>query len=104
MKRQLAAILHADVAGYSRLTGENEDQTHQQLNTSLNLLTEIIAVHNGSKIHEAGDAILAEFTSVTEAVEAAIQFQKSMADRDSESSEGELIEFHNKQFSMPINI
>ena len=93
MKRQLVAILHADVAGYSRLTGQNEEQTHQQLNTSLNLLTEIITVHGGNKIHEAGDAILAEFTSVTEAVEAAIQFQKSMADRDSEPSECELIEF-----------
>jgi adenylate cyclase len=92
MKRQLAAILHADVAGYSRLTGQNEEQTHQQLNTSLNLLSEIITDHDGIKIHEAGDAILAEFTSVTEAVEAALQFQKNMAERDSEPSGGELIE------------
>ena len=93
MKRHLAAILHADVAGYSRLTGQNEDLTHQQLNTSLDLLTEIITVHDGSKIHEAGDAILAEFASVTAAVETAIQFQQSMGERDLNPSEGELIEF-----------
>ncbi len=43
MKRQLAAILYADAAGYSRLTGQNEERTHQQLNTGLNLLTEKIA-------------------------------------------------------------
>jgi adenylate cyclase len=93
MRRQLAAILYADVAGYSRLTGQNEERTHQQLNTGLNLLTENIAAHGGSKIHEAGDAILAEFSSVTAAVEAAIEFQKSMAERHLSSSEGEAIEF-----------
>jgi class 3 adenylate cyclase len=57
MKRQLAAILYADAVGYSRLTGQNEEQTHKQLNTGLNLLTEQIAAYDGSKVHEAGDAI-----------------------------------------------
>ena len=82
MKRQLAAILYADAAGYSRLTGDNEERTHKQLNTGLDLLTEQIAAHGGSKVHEAGDAILAEFSSVTEAVDAAVEFQKLMATRD----------------------
>lgn len=93
MKRQLAAILYADVAGYSRLTGQNEERTHRQLDTSLNLFTEIISANDGSKIHEAGDAILAEFKSVTAAVEAAIEFQKSMRERERTPSEAELIEF-----------
>jgi len=55
MKRQLSAILYADVAGYSRLTAQDEEKTHQQLNAGLNLLTEKTAAHDGSKVHEAGD-------------------------------------------------
>ena len=93
MKRQLAAILYADAAGYSRLTGQHEEQTHQQLNTGLNLLTEQIAAHGGSKVHEAGDAILAEFSSVTAAVDAAVEFQKLMATRESDLDKSEQIEF-----------
>jgi adenylate cyclase len=93
MKRQLAAILYADAVGYSRLTGQNEELTHQQLNTGLNLLTEQIGAHNGSKVHEAGDAILAEFSSVTEAVDTAVEFQKLMATRESDLDENDQIKF-----------
>ncbi len=93
MKRQLAVILYADAAGYSRLTGQNEERTHQQLNTGLNLLTEKIAAHGGSKVHEAGDAILAEFSSVTSAVDAAVEFQLFMGSRESELDKSEQIEF-----------
>ncbi len=49
MKRQLAGILYADAAGYSRLTGQNEERTHQQLNTGLNLLTEKLLLMVGAK-------------------------------------------------------
>jgi len=93
MKRQLAAIRYADAAGYSRLTGQNEEQTHQQLNAGLNLLTEQIIAQDGNKVHEAGDAILAEFSSVTAAVDAAVEFQKLMATRESDLDESERIEF-----------
>ena len=93
MKRQLVAILYADAAGYSRLTGQNEERTHQQLNTGLNLLIEQITAHDGSKVHEAGDAILAEFSSVTDAVNTAVKFQKMMANRKSDLDESELIKF-----------
>jgi adenylate cyclase len=93
MKRQLAAILHADAVGYSRLTGQNEEQTHQQLVTALNLLIEQITVHGGNKVNEAGDAILAEFSSVTAAVDAAVEFQKMMSARDSNLDKSEQIEF-----------
>jgi len=93
LPRKLATILYADVAGYSRLTGQDEDQTHQQLNSGLNLLTQKIAAHDGNKLHEAGDAILAEFPSVTAAVDAAVQFQKSMATRESSLPESDQIKF-----------
>ena len=93
MKRHLAAILYADAAGYSRLTGQNEEQTHQQLNTGLNLLTEQITVQGGTKVHEAGDAILAEFSSVTAAVDAAVEFQKLMATQSPNLDKNEKVEF-----------
>jgi adenylate cyclase len=93
MKRQLAAILYADAACYSRLTGQNEELTHKQLNAGLNLLIEQIAAHDGSKVHEAGDAILAEFSSVTEAVNTAVEFQKTMATRELDLDENEKIQF-----------
>lgn len=93
MKRQLAAILYADVAGYSRLTGLDEEQTHRKLDAGLNLLTEAIAAHGGQKLHEAGDAILAEFQSVTAAVNAAVEFQRQMATRNAELAEDTRLEF-----------
>lgn len=93
MKRQLAAILYADVAGYSRLVRADEDDTHRRLDASLNLLTETMAAHDGSKIHEAGDAILGEFLSVTAAVESAIEFQRHMSTRNAGLSKEERLEF-----------
>ena len=80
MKRQLAAILYADVVGYSRLSGKNEEETHRKLDAGLNLLTDVIEAHGGQKQNEAGDAILAEFNSVTEAVTAAFEFQTQMSE------------------------
>ncbi len=93
MERQLAAILYADVAGYSRLTGQNEEQTHQLLNAALTILTDSITASGGSKVHEAGDAILAEFPSVTAAVDTAFEFQKSMLSWKSDLAEDERVRF-----------
>lgn len=93
MEHQLAAILYADVAGYSRLTGLDEEETHRKLDAGLNLLTEVIAAHGGRKVHEAGDAILAEFQSVTAAVDSAVDFQRQMLTRNAELAEGERLEF-----------
>jgi class 3 adenylate cyclase len=93
MKRQLAAILYADVAGYSRLTRADEADTHRKLDDGLNLLTETMAAHEGSKVHEAGDAILGEFPSVSSAVESAVEFQRQMSTRNSGLSEEERLEF-----------
>ena len=93
MDRQLAAILYADVAGYSRLTGLDEEATHRKLDAALNLLTDVIAAHGGQKLHEAGDAVLAEFSSVTESVTAGIEFQKQMAEQNATFAEEERLEF-----------
>jgi adenylate cyclase len=93
MDRQITVILYADVVGYSRLVGEDEERTHRQLNAALSLLIEQITSHGGKKVHEAGDAVLAEFSSVTSAVETALQFQQQMKERNQESSGEESIQF-----------
>lgn len=93
MKRQLIAILYADVAGYSRLTGLDEDVTHKKLNVGLDLLSDKIAAYSGQKIHEAGDAILAEFPSVTDAVTTATDFQHEMQLKNSGLSKEARLEF-----------
>jgi DNA-binding winged helix-turn-helix (wHTH) protein len=78
LERRLSAILYADVAEYSRLTGENEERTHRVLSASLDLFSETIRIHNGKVVHYAGDAILAEFTTVTEALSCAIEVQREL--------------------------
>ena len=93
MQRDLIAILYADVAGYSRLTGSDEDATHRRLNASLDLLTGIIAGRGGHKLHEAGDAVLAEFRSVTAAAGAAVEFQRQMSARNADLAEDSRLEF-----------
>ena len=93
MEHQLAAILYANVAGYSRLTGLDEEKTHKKLNAGLDLLAGMIALTNGKKVHEAGDAMLAEFQSVTVAVDCAVRFQRQMATRNAELAEDERLEF-----------
>ena len=93
MKRQLAAILYADVAGYSRLTGLDEEGTHEKLDAGLNLLSGSITAHGGLKVHEAGDAILAEFLSISEAVDSAVEFQSEMLRRNSGLAKEERLEF-----------
>src|SRR6516162_2349225 len=76
VERRLAAILAADVAGYSRLMHSDEEATHAKLRT---LLTDVvgpaIADHGGRIVKNTGDGFLAEFPSGVEAVRAAIQFQ-----------------------------
>ncbi len=55
LPRKLAAILYADVAGYSRLTGEDEDATHRRLRDYLDLIAKTIENHHGQVMHYAGD-------------------------------------------------
>ena len=74
--RRLAAIVAADVAGYSRLMGLDEEATHAKLTALLiEAVYPAIAEHGGRTVKNTGDGFLAEFTSAVEAVRAAIQFQ-----------------------------
>lgn len=82
LPRKLAAVLYADVAGYSRLTGEDEDGTHRRLSEYLDLITETIGLHQGKVIHYAGDAVLADFGTVTDALACAMSIQSELADRN----------------------
>ena len=68
LQRKLAAILYADVAGYSRLTGEDEEGTHRTLRDYLDLVASRIERQRGRVVHYAGDAVLADFGTVVDAL------------------------------------
>jgi adenylate cyclase len=81
--RKIAAILAADVVGYSRLTGADEDRTLARLRTlQSDLIDPTIAVHNGRVVKRTGDGILVEFRSVVNAVRCAIEVQNGMVERN----------------------
>ena len=83
--RRLAAILAADVAGYSRLMGADEEGTHERLKAHLaELLEPKIAEHRGRIVKNTGDGFLAEFASVVDAVRCAVEVQRGMAEREPE--------------------
>jgi TolB-like protein len=94
IERRLTAILAADVAGYSRLTGMDEEGTHAQLQDHLRLLLDPkIAEHRGRIVKKAGDGLLAEFASVVDAVRCAVDVQRGMAQRNSDVPQQKRIEF-----------
>ncbi len=78
LPRKLAAILYADVAGYSRLTGEDEDATHRRLREYLDLIAKTIEDHHGQVMHYAGDAVLAKFDAVVDALSSAVSIQRKL--------------------------
>ena len=82
MARKLAAIFYADVADYSRLTGDDEEATHRHLSQYLDILSNLISEHGGRVVHYAGDAVLADFGTVTQAVEAATNIQNNLFERN----------------------
>ena len=94
VQRRLAAILAADVAGYSRLMGEDEEGTLATLTAHLKELIEpCIAEHRGRVVKTTGDGLLVEFASVVDAVRCAVAFQEGMRERNSETPEDRRIEF-----------
>jgi class 3 adenylate cyclase len=94
VERHLAAILAADVAGYSRLMGADEVGTLARLRTHRGeLLDPAIEMHRGHIANTAGDSILAEFGSVMDAVTCAVEIQRSMLERNSEIPPDQRIEF-----------
>src|SRR5208282_404563 len=92
--RRLAAILAADVVGYSRLMGADEEETHERLKTHLGALVDPkIQEHRGRTVKNTGDGFLAEFASVVDAVRCAAEVQRGMADRNAEIPEDQRISF-----------
>src|SRR6516165_10700963 len=92
--RRLAAILAADVAGYSRLMGADEEGTHERLRRHLrDLIDPKIKEHRGRIVKHTGDGLLAEFSSVVDAVRSAVEMQRAMADRNAETVEDKRITF-----------
>src|SRR5258707_3454954 len=78
MQRKLTAILCADVYGYSRLMGENEEATLRTLTSHRKLIDSSIEQHHGRFVNSAGDSVLAEFASVVEAVNCAVETQTAL--------------------------
>jgi adenylate cyclase len=92
--RRLAAILAADVAGYSRLMGADEEGTHERLKAHLReLIDPKIAEHRGRAVKNTGDGFLAEFASVVDAVRCAVETQRGMAERNADTPPEKRIEF-----------
>ncbi len=92
--RRLTAILAADVAGYSRLMGADEEGTHERLKAHLRELIEPkIAEHRGRIVKNTGDGFLAEFASVVDAVRCAVEVQRGMAERNAAIPPEKRIEF-----------
>jgi len=81
-ERRLTTILAADVAGYSRLMGADEQATLASLKTSREMIAAEIARHRGRVVNTAGDSILAEFPSVVNGVECAVRIQRDLAERN----------------------
>jgi class 3 adenylate cyclase/pimeloyl-ACP methyl ester carboxylesterase len=93
VKRKLAAILSADVKGYSRLMGEDEKGTVQTLNAYKAVMTGLVQQHHGRLVDAPGDNLLAEFGSVVDAVECAVEMQRELKVRNDELPENRRMEF-----------
>jgi adenylate cyclase len=98
-KRKLAAILSADVEGYSHLMGDDEEATVRALKAYREILTTLIQQHNGKVLDSPGDNLLAEFVSVVDAVQCAVAVQIEFKARNDE-----LPESRRMQFRIGINL
>lgn len=82
MERKLAAIFSADVQGYSRLMGDNEEATVETLTTYREVMAALIQQHRGRVVDSPGDNLLAEFASVVDAVQGAVAIQRELVTRN----------------------
>jgi TolB-like protein len=92
--RRLTAIFAADVAGYSRLTGMDEEGTHVRLKEHLRVLIDPkVAAHRGHIVKNTGDGFLAEFNSAVDAIRCAVDVQRGMAERNSDVPPNNRVDF-----------
>jgi adenylate cyclase len=92
-KRKLTAILSADVEGYSRLMGEDEEMTVRTLTTYREMMTTLIKKHRGRVVDSPGDNLLADFASVLDVVRCAVEIQEELKLRNAELPENRKMEF-----------
>jgi adenylate cyclase len=114
--RKLAAILSADVKGYSHLMGEDEEATVRTLTAYKDLMTRLIQRHHGRVVDAPGDNLLADFASVVDAIQCAVEIQNELKARNAELPEtrrmafrigitlGDVIEQDGKIFGDGVNI
>ena len=92
-KRKLTAILSTDVVGYSRLMRDDEDSTIRTLTTYRTAMSTLIQKFRGHVVDATGDNLLAEFSSVVDAVNCAVEIQRELSERNAELPEGRKMEF-----------
>jgi adenylate cyclase len=92
-KRKLTAILSADVKGYSRLMGEDEEATVRTITAHRKVITSVIEKYRGRVVDSPGDNILAEFVSVVDAVQSAVEIQEVVRAKNAELPEDRRMEF-----------
>ncbi len=93
VERKLTTILSADVAGYSRLVGEAEEDAVRDLNACLRVVAQAVAGHRGRIFSRAGDSAVAEFASPVEAVRCAARIQRAIEERNAGLPEGRRMRF-----------
>ena len=92
-KRKLAAILSADVEGYSRLMGQNEEQTIRTLTSYRTVISDLVQKYRGRVVDTPGDNILAEFSSVVDAVESAVKIQTELTEHNADLPMNQRMQF-----------
>ncbi len=93
VEHKLAAILSADVVGYSRLMAEDEDETVRRLGAYRTEITNLVGEHRGRVVDFTGDNFLAEFPTATDAVEAATEIQRVLKARNAAVPAARAMEF-----------
>jgi len=93
LERKLTAILSADVAGYSRLMGDDEEATIRTLTDYRRAIADLTQQYRGRVVDSPGDNLLAEFSSVVDAVNCAVEIQRELAERNAELPEDRRMEF-----------
>ena len=92
-KRKLTAILSADVEGYSRLMGDDEVTTIRTLTSYREVMSSVIQQYRGRVVDMVGDNLLAEFASVVDAVQCAVEVQHALKSRNAELPDHRKMEF-----------
>src|SRR6266404_7094672 len=99
MERKLSAIFSTDVAGYSRLRGDDEEATIRTLTAYRALISSLIQHYRGRVVDSPGDNLLAEFASVVDAVRCAVEIQQALKEKNAE-----LPEHRQMRFRIGINL